>query len=373
MDKQIAAAEVRVAIAENELENHDLQIQQSQEVDDFLNSKYTNEELYDYMVGQISSVYFQSYQLAFNIAKKAEKCFQYELGIEDTSFINFGYWDSLKKGLLSGEKLQFDLRRLENAYLDQNNREYEITKHVSIILLDPLALIKLRSTGACDFDIPEVMYDMDHAGQYFRRIKSVSISLPCIAGPYTSVSANLSLVSSRYRKNTDTTNGYAEDPANDDRFHYNVGSLQSISTSNAQNDSGIFELNFRDERYLPFEGYRGRQQLAPGASYSSFTIRLQYHFRCYHPCEIYGQGRRFKFKKPGRSLYKRQLSCNKTAAKPSRFTHCPGPETRPVQRVELIKKQWFRGFNHRSIAVALYGTVVNRCNCECNVYSKGEE
>ena len=30
--------------------------------------------------------------------------------------------------------------------------------------------------------------------------------------------------------------------------------LQAVATSNAQNDSGLFELNFRDERYLPFEG-----------------------------------------------------------------------------------------------------------------------
>ncbi|MGI0486474.1 transposase family protein [Pantanalinema rosaneae CENA516] len=39
-----------------------------------------------------------------------------------------------------------------------------------------------------------------------------------------------------------------------DRFVYNIGSIQSIATSTAQNDSGVFELNFRDERYLPFEG-----------------------------------------------------------------------------------------------------------------------
>jgi len=41
---------------------------------------------------------------------------------------------------------------------------------------------------------------------------------------------------------------------NDERFNYNIGAIQSIATSNAQNDSGMFELNFRDERYLPFEG-----------------------------------------------------------------------------------------------------------------------
>jgi hypothetical protein len=79
------------------------------------------------------------------------------------------------------------------------------------------------------------------------------MSLPCIAGPYTSVSAKLSLVNNRYRKNTNPGAGYAEDPAGDDRFIFNVGAIQSIATSNAQNDSGVFELNFRDERYLPFE------------------------------------------------------------------------------------------------------------------------
>ena len=33
----------------------------------------------------------------------------------------------------------------------------------------------------------------------------------------------------------------------------NIGTIQSIATSSAQNDSGMFELNFRDERFLPFE------------------------------------------------------------------------------------------------------------------------
>jgi hypothetical protein len=94
---------------------------------------------------------------------------------------------------------------------------------------------------------------MDHPGHYFRRLKTVSVSLPCVAGSYTSVSAKLSLVNNRYRKNTNDPGNYAEDSGNDNRFIYNTGAIQSIATSSAQNDSGIFELNFRDERYLPFE------------------------------------------------------------------------------------------------------------------------
>ena len=99
---------------------------------------------------------------------------------------------------------------------------------------------------------------MDHGGHYFRRIKSVSMSIPCIAGPYTSVSAKFSLVNNKIRKNINPDNsaatGYTEDLGNDERFVYNVGAIQSIAASSSQNDSGVFELNFRDERYLPFEG-----------------------------------------------------------------------------------------------------------------------
>jgi hypothetical protein len=257
---QIVAAEIRRDIADTELKNHDLQIENAKKTDEFMRSKYTNKDLYTWMIGQVSSVYFRAYKLAFDFAKKAERCYRFELGNDDT-FIDFGYWDSLKKGLQSADRLLHDIKRMETSYLDKNKREYELTRHISLALADPLALIRLRATGVCDFEIPEALYDMDHPGQYFRRLKSVSVSLPCIAGPYTSVSAKLSLVSNKYRKNTSKTAGAADEKSayeevigNDPRFVYNVGAIQSIAASNSQNDSGMFELNFRDERYLPFEG-----------------------------------------------------------------------------------------------------------------------
>src|SRR5262249_38841579 len=47
---------------------------------------------------------------------------------------------------------------------------------------------------------------------------------------------------------------YVRESAEDDRFSDHFGSLQAIVTSTGQNDSGLFETNLRDERYLPFEG-----------------------------------------------------------------------------------------------------------------------
>ncbi|MBI2998767.1 MAG: hypothetical protein HYY46_10020, partial [Deltaproteobacteria bacterium] len=261
IDKSIAAAELRIAISENELENHVLQIENAKATDAFMRSKYTNQELYQWQVGQISGVYFQSYKLAYDLAKRAERCFRFELGLQDSSYISFGYWDSLKKGLLSGEKLQYDLRRLETAYLEQNRREFELTKHVSLVLLDPLALVKLRETGRCFFRLPEEIFDLDYPGHYFRRMKSVSLTLPCVVGPYTTTSCTFRLLKNNIRINTaNGDNGYPRNtddqglPADDDRFVENTIPVKAIAASNAQNDSGVFELSFRDERYLPFEG-----------------------------------------------------------------------------------------------------------------------
>ena len=47
--------------------------------------------------------------------------------------------------------------------------------------------------------------------------------------------------------------GYARAGAEDSRFSDYFGSMQSIVTSTGQNDSGLFETNLRDERFLPFE------------------------------------------------------------------------------------------------------------------------
>ncbi len=251
---QINAAEIRQAIAEKDLENQEMQIENSKTVDDYMRNKFSNEKLYSWMITQISTVYFQAYQLAFDMAKKAEKCYQYELGISNSNIVQFGYWDSLKKGLLSGDKLMNDLRKLEAEYINQNRREFEITKHISLSQMAPLSLITLKETGKCTISLPEWLFDMDYPGHYMRRIKNVSLSIPCVTGPFTGINCTLSLLRNETRMDATLSGGNYEKQEDDSRFKTIFGAISSIATSRAQNDSGMFELNFNDERYLPFEG-----------------------------------------------------------------------------------------------------------------------
>jgi hypothetical protein len=189
------------------------------------------------------------------MARRTERAWCHEIGSSTRSFIRPGHWENLRKGLLAADRLHHDLKRMDAAYLEQNRREHEVTKHVSLAQLDALAFVALKETGTCMIRLPEALFDMDYPGHYFRRLKSVSLSIPCVAGAYTSVNATLTLLKSEIRVDSNAQSPYPKDAITDDpRFRTSFAAAQSIATSHAQNDSGLFELNFRDDRYLPFEG-----------------------------------------------------------------------------------------------------------------------
>lgn len=270
IDSQIIAGDLRVAIAKQEVVNHQRQMTNAAEVDDFMRNKFSNAELYRWMRDQSATMHFIGYQLAYDLARSAEQAYRFELGLEagDTSFVRFGQWDGLRSGLSAGEMLALDVKRMEIAFLRENRREFEITKSVSLRQLDAGALLELRAGGSCTFELPEALFDLDFAGHYFRRIKSVSVSLPCVVGPYTSVNGTLTLQSSRLRGSPVVKKSY-DDPSN---YRVSYRPLQAIATSTAQNDGGLFELNFRDERYLPFEGC---------GALSTWSFRLPEEFRSF--------------------------------------------------------------------------------------------
>ncbi|WP_117214164.1 insecticidal toxin protein [Allorhizocola rhizosphaerae] len=256
--RQWRAAQIREALAEREWHNHQKQIRHAEDIEDFLTDprrKTSNVELYAWLRREVRGLYGQWFQFAFDIAKRAERALQHELGDSGQTFLRYGY-QSGKEGLLAGERLALDIKRMEMAYHELNRREYELTTHVSLRQLDPVALLTLRATGACEFAIPEELLDLiGTPGHYFRRLKSVALSIPAVVGPYTGVNATLTLQRSSIRTTAALgSDGYGRTGDEDTRFSDHLGAVQSVVTSSGQQDSGLFEVNLRDERYLPFEG-----------------------------------------------------------------------------------------------------------------------
>ncbi|MBD2114975.1 MULTISPECIES: neuraminidase-like domain-containing protein [Cyanophyceae] len=247
--QQQLAAEVRQLIAEKDLKIHERNMEQVEELHDFYKNKFTSLGLYNYLSTNLNRLYREAYNIAHDMAKMAENAYKFERD-DDTIFIAGDNWHFDRAGLLAGERLLLQLQRMEKIYLEQHKRDYEITQSFSLALLSPSALIDLKQTGSCNFEIPEIMFDLFYPGQFKRLIKSVRLTIPCVTGPYTNVSAKLTLQQSWVRaSNKLNTNSLDK---NGDQLK--VGQGTSISASSAQNDAGMFELNFRDERYLPFEG-----------------------------------------------------------------------------------------------------------------------
>jgi hypothetical protein len=254
---QIAAATAQQQIAQQELASLEKDLAQEQNVAQFLKSKFTSQQLYQWMVGKISAIYFQAYQLAYDFAIQAQQAWQFEKGVTQT-FIQPNYWDNLHQGLITGEALQLDIQRMESAYMKQNQRRFEIEKIISLNQLGTDLLDNLKSTGSATFSLSEDYFNLDYPGHYCRQIKNITVSFPIVLGPYQNIHATLTQTSNKVLLTPDisTVNYLLTNKGSPNRssLRTDLRANQQIALSQGLNDSGLFELNFSDPRYLPFEG-----------------------------------------------------------------------------------------------------------------------
>jgi hypothetical protein len=311
IERQILAAQRRRGKASRDVDTHRRQMEHAAEVQDFLRDKFTAPELYLFLQKETAALHRRMYELALDAARQAQHAFNLERGHTTCNFLPDCAWDDLRQGLLAGERLGLALRHMEKAYLDENVREHELTKHFSLRLHFPIAFLQLRATGRCEIDIPEWMFDIDYPGHFMRRIRNLTVTIPCVTGPFTGVHCRLILLASMTRidprRSAPAHECCCREPccdecgeeerlareylpcANDPRIVRQYGAREAIATSGGRDDAGMFQLDFNDQRYLPFE-YMGavsrwRIELPPENNYfdmdslTDLVIRLGYTAR----------------------------------------------------------------------------------------------
>lgn len=245
LDRQRAATQLRVNIATRALATHEKSLEQQTVISELTDGRFTNLGLYTWLSAQLRQSYHAAYQNTLAIANLAERAYRFERGEDAEPALAATYWDTARGGLLAGERILVDLQTLERRYLETNYRTLELDQAFSLSQLDAAALLELRETGSCVFTASEAFFDLFYPGHYKRRIKAVRLTVPCITGPYVNVGATLELDQSWMRVEATAGVPLVEVPPS---------RSVSIATSTAQNDAGVFELSFRDERYMPFEG-----------------------------------------------------------------------------------------------------------------------
>jgi peptidoglycan hydrolase-like protein with peptidoglycan-binding domain len=245
LEPQIAAADIRIALAEKDLETHDQQIDNSRELYEFAKDRFTDLGLYSYLSTTLSRLYREAYDMAFRMAQTAERAYRFEVG-EDNFFVKLDNWTASRAGLLAADRLLLQLQAMEAAFVERDRRRQEINLPCALSQIAPDALLNLRLTGRAEFAIPEWWFDLHYPGQYRRMLNAVRLTIPCVSGPYSNVAAKLTLMNSQIR-------GTAS--VNDEALAgVQIGRNTSITTSSAKSDPGVFELRFDGPKNPPFKG-----------------------------------------------------------------------------------------------------------------------
>lgn len=260
-DAQLASLSVRregLALQKAQVET---QLAQTQAQLDYLQGKFTGQALYSWLRGTLSSIYYQFYDAALTRCLLAQRAWQLHFADEATTFIKPGAWQGSWLGFMAGETLMLELERMSQAWIEQDARMLEVNKTVSLAkvysglssgafsLVDQLGSIVTRGgsvgSGGNTLSIADgqlkasvKLADLNIGANYpaelgtRRRIKQISVTLPMILAPYQDVRAVLS-----YGGSVVLPQG-----------------CNALAVSHGMNDSGQFQLDFNDGRWLPFEG-----------------------------------------------------------------------------------------------------------------------
>ncbi|MFM1348916.1 neuraminidase-like domain-containing protein [Yersinia proxima] len=252
LDATIAGLQEQLAMAQKQLTLSQTEQAQALALYEFQSHQFTGLALYNWMVGRLSALYYQLYDATVPVCVMAQKALQKELGTElAKGYFTLPGWNDLYQGLLAGETLMAELQKLDNLWLEHHTRGLEATKtfplsaplaetetftsQIQLALNQPGTVQKYSGVGllldattgifTATLDLATVGLDDSYNIKTGKRtIKSLSVTLPALIGPYQDIEATLSL------------NG------------------ESVALSHGMDDSGLFITDFNDPRFLPFEG-----------------------------------------------------------------------------------------------------------------------
>ncbi|MDB6049545.1 MAG: hypothetical protein JWR17_2291 [Pseudomonas sp.] len=274
---QVEQQEVLIRSAEMKRARSKKAVEQAQAFYAFIQNRATNAALYQWLLGQMSTLYFQSYDAVLSICLATEACWQYEIGDGDTRFIPVNAWFDNRHGLTAGESLSLGLLQMESAFLARHERRLELVKTVSLrrLLHDyqgesaetgwAAVIGSLRGTGTLEFTLKPSLFDQDYPGHYLRQLVQVSLSLPGVLGPYENSCVLLGQLASSYLLKPDIGGckymyqQAQELPGEHDDINprfviANPRPSQQIAVSAANDESGVYRALMDDERYQPCEG-----------------------------------------------------------------------------------------------------------------------
>ncbi|MCO8312359.1 neuraminidase-like domain-containing protein [Pseudomonas mandelii] len=257
MREQLLAQEHAINGARAGLLQAEVANSQAKEVYAFYKNRSTGPELSNWVLGQVKALIYQVYDLVTGLSLCAETCWQYEMGDYKSRFIRPDVWMDTYHGFTSGQSLKLDLLRMSAARIKRDERRLQLVKTISLKSLGDTAWTEFKGNGKLQFDLTEASFNEDYPGHYCRQVKALSLTFPCLLGPYQNICATLVQLGSSIivEPDIEAVKELHKLPANAQTgsIVHNLRPYQQIGLSLGLEDGGM-AIEENDDRYRPFEG-----------------------------------------------------------------------------------------------------------------------
>jgi hypothetical protein len=270
-ERDKAAAEVRIQIADLELQLQKKRVDDAKALRTYMKDKFSNQQLYSWRASRLEQLRYQQQRIAYDLAMQAKAALARELGLE-----NQGPLPDMGNGrTCAAAALSLELEKMQHTYVTTKRSERKKTKAYSLATRQPLAFLELLQRGETIFSIAEHEYDEDAAGDWYRTFNHISITVPAVHGPYSNVNVELTQLSGEIRRKphgSAEADNYPRQGIEDDRFKRDLTTGERIATNTGLQDDGT--VGTREDPETP-------PVFAGNGAISTFRIELkpeQNHF-----------------------------------------------------------------------------------------------
>lgn len=172
---------------------------------EFLGRKFGNAVMFDWMTGELESIYRSFLQQATTTALLAASQLAFERHEMPPAFIQADYWDAPpqdgagvgagkapdRRGLTGSARLMQDLYALDQHAFDTNKRKLQLTKTISLAQLAPVEFQRFCETGVIVLATPMELFDRGFPGHYLRLIRRVRTSVIALIPSVQGIHATL--------------------------------------------------------------------------------------------------------------------------------------------------------------------------------------
>ena len=251
---QLAQNQRQIAVQERRLAGQ--QLDHAESVAQFLSTKFTNAELYEWMSRVLQGAYAYFLQQATALAQLAEAQLAFERQEFPPGFVGADYWrdtatidaatgtsDSLdRRGLTGSVRLLQDIYRLDQYAFETDRRKLHVSHTLALSQFAANELQRFRDTGVLTFATPMEIFDRSFPGHYLRLIRRLRLSMVALTPQGVNATLSASGVSRVVVPHDSFTTVAIHRPP------------ESIAFTSPLNATGLLEMEPDSGMLRPFEG-----------------------------------------------------------------------------------------------------------------------